>query len=335
MSIPSDRLAVFLRNEDGRPRATVRVLVPVIAYVVVVHLLSTAVAPLLGALDGGPASVGTTTLSLLVRTPVVLVPAAVALLVARRLDRRPLADVGVRRSRTWLVDLLGGLVIGALTIVAVGVALLALGFASLTAVDPALPADPALSLAFLGVGLLYVVANVVSEELVFRGIVLRTAAEGLAARSVGPGPLVVGSILASTAVFGVWHPLAPGESNVVRFLLTSGAVGITFGLAYLLTGDLALPIGVHLGGGLVWYSLFQPSLAGVALPTVVRIVPETRSLVSFLAIPVVRVSSGILLVLVWAYLTRGELSPSDRLLQRGEADARSPDRRGEPASADD
>lgn len=174
---------------------------------------------------------------------------------ARYVDHRPLANYGFSLSRSWVLDLL----VGFLAVLAgfgvwhaVGTRL---GWTSLEVVlaDPG-PAF-AYGLAALFVGVL---VNAGVQELVFYGVTLTNAAEGLASRGVTPSRAVLGAWAVAAGLFALKHR----PPTVEEALVMVAGLGI-FGLLYVHTGELALSIGVHTGVNYAGKALFvAPSLAG-------------------------------------------------------------------------
>jgi uncharacterized protein len=105
--------------------------------------------------------------------------------------------------------------------------------------------------------------------LLLRGVFVGETAAALRARWSGARPAVVAVIISST-VFGLGHLGQPGHP---AFLLTWILAGIVFGTIYVVSGDLALPIGAHAAFNIGHNVLFvRADLAGTdALSAVTRI----------------------------------------------------------------
>ena len=95
----------------------------------------------------------------------------------------------------------------------------------------------------------------VYEELVFRGYQLRNMAEGLNQPGLSPRAAVLAAWVLSSLLFGVLHALNPnaGVMSTVNIVLA----GLMLGAGYLLTGELAVPIGLH-----VAWNFFQGNVFG-------------------------------------------------------------------------
>jgi membrane protease YdiL (CAAX protease family) len=86
------------------------------------------------------------------------------------------------------------------------------------------------------------VSIAIVEELVFRGYVLTNAIEGLDLRRLSVTTTLLAAWSVSALLFGLAHP-APTLVAGIHFL----SAGFLLGLAYLLSGQLGLPIGIHAG----------------------------------------------------------------------------------------
>jgi membrane protease YdiL (CAAX protease family) len=252
-------------REDDRVRAVWRALLPAAAVVLVGGALLPAL--VLSALDPGP---------VLGHPLANATGAAVALVVlaltARYLDRRPLAAYGLDVDR----DCAGQFAVGsAVAALLVGLAWLLARIAGTATVSGTLSPGDAGSLlgglALFAVGWLCVG---VWEEIAFRGLLLTNAAEGLAARGLPSGRALGGAWLVSTVLFALVHAPAstvPGDASLAGMLAVWGLAGGLLGVAYVLTGRLATPVGGHVAFDLAVNNLlFAPASAGVAPPAVVR-----------------------------------------------------------------
>lgn len=102
------------------------------------------------------------------------------------------------------------------------------------------------------VGLLISVGAAVSEELFFRGVVLHTLAVRFGA---WPAMIVV------SIVFGMIHATNPGAGLWGGFAIVLSA-GLLLNAAYLLTGNLWMPIGIHFAWNFVQSGVFGITVSG-------------------------------------------------------------------------
>ncbi|WP_331232631.1 CPBP family glutamic-type intramembrane protease [Natronorarus salvus] len=237
---------------------------------------------------------------------------------ARHLDQRPFVKYGFRISREWWADLIAGIVLGSLTIVMTflvsyrfGWLILPEGGLMIGSVSPVW-----LSAFFIGF-----IAVAFWEELVFRGVFMINGIEGLTERGHSRVPAALFALIGSSVVFALINvPGAVSEGHSAWFTaLWTLSAGLLWGVAYLLTGELALPIGLHLGFNYVSSNVF--GINGVAelegVPTVFVVESTTTGLTAPMSgIPII-VSNvfGIVLVICWCYWRGGSLTFSLGTLQ--------------------
>lgn len=166
-----------------------------------------------------------------------LLPALMALgasAVCLRLERRPLASIGLRFDRRWLGEFALGTVGGIALLVAVALAIRATG-AFHWERNAAWGGGQLLRGAWI-----YLWAATF-EELVFRGYPFQRLLQG------GLGPNLTLALFA--VLFGVAHLGNPGLIGAAKIwaTLNIALAAVLLGLAWLRTGSLALPIGIHLG----------------------------------------------------------------------------------------
>jgi membrane protease YdiL (CAAX protease family) len=188
---------------------------------------------------------------------------------ARYVDRRPLAEYGFALDRTWARGLALGALVG---LVGWGGALatdLAFGWARVEAVLSPGGGDVAPAVTFAAFTLQW---GFVAfwEEAVFRGLVMRNAIEGLSLPWLSRRIAIGGGLVGSSVLFGVLHA---GQATSVLALGFWVLAGLVLGLAYLLTGQLAVPIGLHFAFDFAVNNVFGLASvrpAGASVPTLVR-----------------------------------------------------------------
>lgn len=232
-------------------------------------------------------------------------------LAGRTLDRRPFADFGFRLSRRWWADLAFGLLLGALLMAGIFVVERALGWLVVTGTfSTALPGQP------FGTAILWPLVTFlcvgIYEEVISRGYLLRNLAEGLSARRIGPRGALVLAWLLSSAVFGALHAGNPNATPLSTGMLV--LAGLFLGLGYVLTGELAIPIGLHITWNFFQGNVFGFPVSGIATRGASFIATEQRGpdmwtggsfgpesgLVGLAAI-----IAGSLLIVLWLRATRG------------------------------
>jgi uncharacterized protein len=258
-------LALFIEEKRRRPRALWRLLIQYWAHQVAVLLFVNllAVAWLLVLPGQETLSPGELDASALSGSPALPLVGAVAALIGtlltvwlagRFLDRRPFADFGFHLGSGWWLDLLFGMVLGALLMGAVFLVELGFGWISVTGTfRPLVPGAPFALAILLPVVLFSCVG--VYEELLSRGYQLRNAAEGLNLPVVGPRNAVILAWVLSSGFFGFLHVTNPNAT--LYSTINVALAGLMLGFGYVLTGELAIPIGLH-----ITWNFFQGSVFG-------------------------------------------------------------------------
>lgn len=170
----------------------------------------------------------------------------------RFLDRRRFTDFGFHFDRGWWLDMGFGLALGAVLMAGVFLLEWALGWVSVTGLLQAKGWAfwPGLLLAlaaFIAVG--------IYEELISRGYLLQNLAEGLNLPVLGRRGAVLVAWILSSAVFGALHAGNPNATFTSTLSLV--LAGLFLGLGYVLTGELAIPIGLH-----ITWNFFQGNVFG-------------------------------------------------------------------------
>ena len=150
-----------------------------------------------------------------------------------RLRRQPLSDVGLRLDAKWLRLVLFGLAFGSAQMLAVAALILGAGGVRFTL-------DAAGGLTALAYGAWVFAWVALLEELLFRGFVFQRLVDGIGAHA---------ALLLMAALFAIGHWGNPGMEGATELWASVDLAlgGILLGLAYLRSGSLALPIGMHFG----------------------------------------------------------------------------------------
>jgi hypothetical protein len=246
----------FLWNEaERRPRALLRVVLLVVVTVLLTVGTSVGASGVLGDLaatldaavgDAVAAAVGAV-VSIGFTGGVVSLSVLIA---GRYVDRRRLRDFGFRLDRGWWLDCGFGLALGAGLMTLLFLVYLAAGWVEITGT---LQPRAGFAARFLGLAGVFLIVGVY-EELLARGYLLTNAAEGLVGW-VGERGAVAGATALSSLVFGLAHATNPNATalSTVAIVLAGGMLAA----GYVLTGELAVPVGLH-----VTWNLFQGGVYG-------------------------------------------------------------------------
>lgn len=180
------------------------------------------------------------------------------LLAARLIDRRDPRTLGLRIDRLWRAEFLFGLFIGAAMIAAVFAAEMALGWVRVAPrTEPSIEGVPiAMLWAFV---VMKPVCIGTYEEIVSRGALLKNAAEGL--RAVAPPRTA--ALLAAVVVAFIFSALHAATDNFSAASFMGLALnGMLFALPVLLTGRLAMSIGMHMTWNFTQGAVFGYPVSG-------------------------------------------------------------------------
>jgi len=175
-------------------------------------------------------------------------------LATRFLDRRLFSDIGLQLNKIWWLDFGFGLALGAVLMGIIFLTEWAAGWINIIGTFQTDKPDQPFVLAVL-LPILFFIAVGVNEELLSRGYQLKNMSEGFNIAAFGPRGAILLAVFVSSAVFGLLHLGNPNTTalstiNIVMagFLLAAG---------YVLTGQLAISIGLH-----ITWNFFQGNVFG-------------------------------------------------------------------------
>ena len=175
-------------------------------------------------------------------------------LAGRFLDRRKFVDFGFRLTKRWWKDLAFGLFLGAFLMCCIFVSELAAGWITVSGflLTPTARTEP--FLVGIVLALFYFIAVGIQEELLSRGYQTKNLAEGLHGLVGTKGAIILAAVL-SSALFGYLHAANPNATAISTFNIV--LAGLFLALGFLLTGELAIPIGIH-----ITWNFFQGNVFG-------------------------------------------------------------------------
>ncbi len=197
-------------------------------------------------------------------------------LLSQYVDRRLFADYGFRFDTNWWLDCAFGLCLGALLMT--GIFLFGLAFGWFAVVDTTQLTDD-FWLSF-GVVLATFIIVGIYEELLLRGYLLTNLAEGFTwFDSLGHRGAVVAATLLSSSVFGVFHATNPNATLLSTLFIS--VAGVMLAAGYLFTGELAIPIGLHITWNVFQGVVYGFPVSGLTIPvSVIDTVPRGPPAVS-------------------------------------------------------
>jgi membrane protease YdiL (CAAX protease family) len=170
-----------------------------------------------------------------------------ASLVCQALRRRRMSELFGRFNLRWAFELCVGAALGALMMAAPALLLAALG--AVTWTPSAISAD-----AFFG-ALLVLAAAAATEEVLFRGFLFQRLIDGLGA---WPAQIVIAAFFTLTHADALRAAGQSGNFAAVNIFLAS----ILFGVAFLRTRSLAMPIGIHFAANAVQGAILGFGVSG-------------------------------------------------------------------------
>ncbi len=190
----------------------------------------------------------------LIRLATVLIAAWI---VATLVDRRPFQNYGFHLDRNWWVDLAGGVLLGALLMTGIFVLEWWAGWITVTGRWVSYMAGIPFALAIWSPLVLFIVVAI-AEELLARGNQTLNMTEGL--RPLGRRSSILAAWFLSSIIFGWLHFSNPNATWLSTFNLM--LAGLFLGVGYLLTGELAFPIGLHFAWNFVQGNVFGFPVSG-------------------------------------------------------------------------
>lgn len=198
---------------------------------------------------------------LLVELPFLLATLAVTAAFRRWLDRRDVLSLGLQPTAGWLAEAALGFALGALLMALIlAVELTTGGYRLVGGADRGAGLGSTVTLLLSGLVLYLVVA--LNEELIARGYLLQNLSLAWG-RPAG--------VLISSALFALAHGINPGAGpiSIVALLFA----GLLLATAYLASGRLWLPIGLHLSWNFFQGPVFGFPVSGLAEQGLLRLEP--------------------------------------------------------------
>ncbi|MBN2086284.1 MAG: CPBP family intramembrane metalloprotease [Anaerolineales bacterium] len=242
-------------------------------------------------------------------------------LAGRFLDRRKFSDFGFHFSPRWWLDLGFGLLMGAALMA--GVFALELGAGWITVEGYLVTNEDGgiFPLAILIPLVMFVLVGI-SEELSSRGYQLKNMAEGMTGTRFGAAGAIFAATFFSSICFGLLHAANPNITFMS--ILNLMAAGVFLALGYILTGELALPIGLHIAWNFFQGNVFGFPVSGLD-PVAARFIairqggPEWMTGGAFGPegglIGLAAMLLGCILIFLWVKITRGKISLTKTLAE--------------------
>lgn len=242
-SFPKKIAGIFWNQNEHRLRVLWRLSVAVLIFFIIFLIIALVTIPIKGALD---AKVGELQANIAVIIAIWLA--------CRFIDRRCFSDTGVYFRKPWWIDFGFGLLLGTALMTTIFLVERGLGWVTVNETFYADSPEQSFLTAILITALFYISVGI-AEELAFRGYFLLNVAEGLNSRWIKPKAAIMISWIFTSVIFGVGHLGNPNATMVST--LNIALAGIFIGFAYVMTGSLAIPIGLHIS-----WNFFQGNVFG-------------------------------------------------------------------------
>jgi membrane protease YdiL (CAAX protease family) len=175
----------------------------------------------------------------------------------RLFDRRKFSEFGLKLSRQWWRELGFGMALGAVLMSMIFLFGLLTNNLRVTGFFQTPNDNVSFFSGIIQTLILFIFVGIY-EEILSRGYHLINLAEGFNLKIIGKKWALAIAILISSLVFGVLHLANPNASWVSA--LNISLAGMIFGLGMVLTGRLAIPIGLH-----ITWNFFQGGVYGFSV----------------------------------------------------------------------
>lgn len=252
---------IFWNRDESRLRAGVRIIFTILLFLVIYRgyiLILTSIGIKLFY------SSKTSLWVFMVAGTVRLIPAIIVLWFSGRfIDRRNIRDFGFHVNKNWWIDLCFGMGLGAFLMSLIFIVQMFLGWISISDIVYSINTQSTFIVPLLVFLFLFISAGI-SEELLFRGYLIKNLAEAFNLKTIGPKWSVLISWGLISIIFGLGHISNPNANliSTMNLMLT----GITLGAGLIFTGELAIPIGFHIFWNFFQGNIFGFPVSGISYP---------------------------------------------------------------------
>lgn len=196
----------------------------------------------------------------------------VAWLIAKGMDKRSLRGYGLESTGRWWLELFVGIGIAVIAQSFIFVVQWQLGWIEITGFGWNRPGTE-FWLTSIGVAFVQMASVGFYEELIFRGYALRNLAEGFTSKAGGARKGAIWATAVTSLFFGIAHITNPNADWISTFNIV--LAGFMLAIPFLLTGRLAISIGIHFAWNFVMGSVYGFPVSGIGFRRSVINITET------------------------------------------------------------
>lgn len=164
------------------------------------------------------------------------------LISGKYLDKRPFSDFGFTINNKWILDLGSGIVIGIVLMSLIFLIEYNAGWITVVDKYHSYNEDFSFTYGMLFGGYMFLMVGFY-EEMIVRGYLLKNFSEGFNFQK-NPKRGILIAIIISSLLFGFGHASNPNATIISSISITFA--GVLLAAGYLITGRLAIPIGLHI-----------------------------------------------------------------------------------------
>lgn len=241
---------IFVNPNNGRPRAGWRLLLQFVLFLLFVLIMMLAKGFLISS-------------SLKIYEAFAMGIAGVASVwsAAIILDKRPLSEYGLGWNSVWKQELALGLGLGTLAMTVIFLIQWSAGWLTITGFGWERAASPPYYLWILS----YLLAMIIIgfyEELIFRGYQILNMVEGFQSQTISLKTASLLAILISSIIFGLLHAGNPNATLISTLNIVFA--GVILAIPFLVTGRLAVSVGIHISWNFIQGGLYGFSVSGTS-----------------------------------------------------------------------
>lgn len=185
---------------------------------------------------------------------------------ARYFDKRSFTDYGININGLWIKEYFIGIAIAATAQGTIFLIEWWAGWVTITGFGWNMDTETSFGVGFAGFFISMLLVGF-HEELFSRGYQILNLTEGLRYPSIGQGGAVIIAVIFTSSLFGFMHFFNPNASAISTFNII--LAGIVLAVPFVLTGRLALSVGLHFSWNFVMAGILGFPVSGMQIETTV------------------------------------------------------------------